>query len=104
MSAQASRPDVSGQYAALGPIGGLVADPEVSEVIVVGARDVYVEVRGKLELTDISFSDEEELMDVIREIVEAAGRHIDAENPLCDARLPDGSRVHAAIPPVAIDG
>ena len=88
----------------LGPIEPLLADPDVSEVMVVGARDVYVEVRGKLHLTDVSFRDDDELLEIIRAVVKAAGRHIDAESPLCDARLPDGSRVHAAIPPIAIDG
>ncbi len=88
----------------LGPLAPLVADQNVTEVMVVGGRDVYVEVEGRLVLTPVTFNSEEELLDMIRFIVESVGRRIDAQNPICDARLPDGSRVHAAIPPVAIDG
>ena len=59
------------------------------------------EVRGKLHLTDVSFRDDDELLEIIRAVVKAAGRHIDAESPLCDARLPDGSRLNAVLPPVS---
>src|SRR5260370_8901732 len=72
--------------------------------MVVAGRDVYVEVNGRLMLTPITFDSEQEVLDVIRFIVESAGRRIDAQNPICDARLPDGSRVHAPIPPEAVDG
>src|SRR6266849_4121639 len=93
------------EYAArLGPLAPLMVNSQVSEVMVVAGRDVYVEVNGRLMLTPITFTSEQEVLDVIRFIVESVGRRIDAENPICDARLPDGSRVHAAIPPVAIDG
>ena len=88
----------------LGPLAPLFADPLVTEIMVMGARDVYVEVGGKILLTQVSFASDEELMHVIRYIVESVGRHVDAESPLCDARLADGSRVHVAIPPVAVDG
>ncbi len=88
----------------LGVIAPLLANPEITEIMVMGARDVYVEVDGKLVLTPIRFASDEELMVVIRSIVESVGRRVDAENPLCDARLADGSRVHVAIPPVAVDG
>jgi pilus assembly protein CpaF len=88
----------------LGPLAPLLADPQVTEIMVMGAHDVYVEVGGKVMLTEISFASEEELMHVIRYIVESVGRHVDVESPLCDARLADGSRVHVAIPPVAVDG
>src|SRR5260370_19022327 len=92
-------------YAArLGPLAPPMVNSQVSEVMVVAGRDVYVEVNGRLMLTPITFTSEQEVLDVIRFIVESVGRRIDAENPICDARLPDGSRVHAAIPPVAIDG
>src|SRR5439155_6251207 len=67
-------------------------------------REIYVEMYGKLLLTDFRFEDEAQLLEVIRFIVESVGRRIDRENPLCDARMPDGARVHAAIPPVAVDG
>jgi len=93
------------EYAArLGPLAPLMVNSQVSEVMVVAGRDVYVEVNGRLMLTPITFSSEQEVLDVITFIVESVGRRIDAQNPICDARLPDGSRVHAAIPPVAIDG
>lgn len=96
---------VQPEYSArLGPLAPLIAEPQVSEVMVVGGRDVYVEVEGRLLLTPITFGSHEEVLDVIRFIVESVGRTIDAQSPICDARLPDGSRVHAAIPPVAIDG
>src|SRR5437879_5646964 len=93
------------EYASrLGPLAPLLANQQVTEVMVVAGRDVYVEVNGRLMLTPVTFSSEQEVLDVIRFIVESVGRRIDAQNPICDARLPDGSRVHAAIPPVAIDG
>src|SRR6266446_82050 len=104
MSAPAIDPAEPEYTARLGPLAPLVANSQVSEVMVVGGRDVYVEVNGRLMLTPITFSSEQEVLDVIQFIVESAGRRIDAQNPICDARLPDGSRVHAAIPPVAIDG
>jgi pilus assembly protein CpaF len=90
--------------ARLGPLAPLIADPHVSEVMVVAGRDVYVEVQGRLLLTPITFGSQEEALSVIQYIAESVGRRIDAQSPICDARLPDGSRVHAAIPPVAIDG
>ncbi len=93
------------EYAArLGPLAPLLANSQVTEVMVVAGRDVYVEVNGRLMLTPITFANEQEVLDVITFIVESVGRRIDAQSPICDARLQDGSRVHAAIPPVAIDG
>ena len=97
-------PDAASQYSRLGPIGPLMANPRVTEIMVMGVHDVYIEVDGKVLLTPINFSTEDELMDVIRYIVESVGRRVDVESPLSDARLADGSRVHVAIPPVAIDG
>src|SRR2546426_1295881 len=91
-------------YSQLGPIGPLMANPRVSEIMVMGVHGVYIEVDGKVVLTPINFSTEDELMAVIRHIVESVGRRIDVETPLSDARLADGSRVHVAIPPVAVDG
>ena len=91
-------------FSRLGPIAPLMANPRVSEIMVMGAQDVYVEVEGKVVLTAIHFETEDELLGVIRHIVESVGRKVDAESPLCDARLADGSRVHVAIPPVAVDG
>ena len=91
-------------YSRLGPIGELLANPRVTEIMVMGAREIYVEVDGKILLTPFRFETEDDLMAVIRHIVESIGRRIDASTPLADARLADGSRVHAAIRPVAVDG
>jgi pilus assembly protein CpaF len=88
----------------LGPIAPLVSRPDISEVMVMGDRDVYIEVNGVVELTDIKFSSEPELVKTIEAIVHSVGRDIGPDSPLCDARLPDGSRVHAAVRPVAVDG
>src|SRR5213594_3805946 len=81
-----------------------MANPRVSEVMVMGARDIYVEVEGRIILTPLHYASEDELMHVIRYIVESVGRSIDASSPLADARLADGSRVHVAVRPVAVDG
>ena len=91
-------------FSRLGPLGQLLANVQVTEIMVMGSRDIYAEVGGKLILTPLSFDSDEELMGVIRYIVESVGRRVDAANPICDARLSDGSRVHVAIPPVAVDG
>jgi pilus assembly protein CpaF len=88
----------------LGPLASLLANPQVTEIMVMGVRDVYVEVAGKIILTPITFASEDELMTVITYIVESVGRHVDAKSPLCDARLADGSRVHVAVRPIAVDG
>src|SRR6184192_1118210 len=90
--------------ARLGPLAPLLADPHVTEVMVVAGHDIYVEVEGRLLLTTITFESEQEALEVIQYIAESVGRRIDAQSPICDARLPDGSRVHVAIPPVAVDG
>ncbi|ESH89089.1 MULTISPECIES: CpaF family protein [Cupriavidus] len=87
-----------------GPLEPLLRDPTVSDILVNTARQTYVERRGKLELTDITFYDDAHLMKVIEKIVSRVGRRIDETSPMVDARLPDGSRVNAIIPPSAIDG
>jgi pilus assembly protein CpaF len=104
MSVAAIQPSTPDFYDRLGPISALIADNDVTEIMVIGTRDIYVEVHGKIVLTDARFENEEQLLEVIRFIVESVGRRIDEENPLCDARLPSGARVHAAIAPVAVDG
>jgi pilus assembly protein CpaF len=98
------QPAPSNDYSRLGVLAPLLEDMSVTEIMVMGARDIYVEVDGKILLTPYSFASDEELMEVIHHIVESIGRHIGADSPLCDARLADGSRVHVAIPPVAVDG
>jgi pilus assembly protein CpaF len=88
----------------LGPLEPLLADSTVSDVLVNGSKSVYVERRGKLELTDVSFNNDLHLMNIIDRIVTAVGRRIDESSPMVDARLKDGSRVNAIIPPLALDG
>ena len=89
---------------ALGPIRPLIDDDSLTEIMVNGHEMVYVERKGKILLTDIRFDSEEHLLRVIDTIVSSVGRRIDQRSPLCDARLLDGSRVNAAIAPVALDG
>ena len=84
--------------------GAAARDPTVSDILVNGPHQVYVERRGKLELTDVRFNDDKHLMNIIDRIVSAVGRRIDESSPMVDARLKDGSRVNAIIPPLAIDG
>jgi pilus assembly protein CpaF len=88
----------------LGPLEPLLSDPTISDILVNGANSVYVERRGKLEPTTITFHDDAHLMNIIDRIVSAVGRRIDESSPMVDARLADGSRVNAIIPPLAIDG
>lgn len=88
----------------LGPLEVLLTDPAISDILVNGPKQVYVERNGKLEMTEIEFRDNAHLMHVIDKIVSAVGRRCDETCPLVDARLADGSRVNAVIPPLAIDG
>jgi pilus assembly protein CpaF len=88
----------------LGPLEPLLADDSISEVMVNGPQNVYIERGGRIAKTDISFSDGAHLIRVIDRIVSRVGRRVDESSPMCDARLPDGSRVNAIIPPLAIDG
>ncbi|MEP7104610.1 MAG: ATPase, T2SS/T4P/T4SS family, partial [Chloroflexota bacterium] len=91
-------------YAQLGPIEPLIRDDRVTEVMVNGIDHVYVEMAGKVVLTNIKFQDEDQLLNVIQFIVRSVGRRIDERVPIADARLADGSRVNAVIRPLAIDG
>jgi len=88
----------------LGPLEPLMRDPEVSDILVNTAGQVYVERDGKIAKTNIRFRDDAHVLQVIDRIVSAVGRRIDDSSPMVDARLPDGSRVNAIIPPLAIDG
>jgi pilus assembly protein CpaF len=88
----------------LGPLEPLMQDPTVSDILVNGSKEVYVERGGVLEETNVVFQDDAHLMHVIDQIVSAVGRHIDEASPMVDARLADGSRVNVVIPPLAIDG
>jgi pilus assembly protein CpaF len=88
----------------LGPIEPLMQDPTISDILVNGSKEVYVERHGKLEPTRVIFRDDAHLLQVIDRIVSAVGRRVDESSPMVDARLPDGSRVNAIIPPLALDG
>ncbi len=88
----------------LGPLEALLTDPSISDILINGPKTCYVERRGKLEKTAIKFRDNAHLMHVIDKIVSRIGRRCDETTPMVDARLPDGSRVNAVIPPLAIDG
>src|SRR4249919_3138552 len=87
-----------------GPIQPLLRDPDVSEVMVNGPHQVYVERSGRIYRSELVFSDEAHLRRIIDKIVARIGRRIDESSPMCDARLPDGSRVNAVVPPLALDG
>ena len=88
----------------LGPLEPLLADETITDIMVNGPRQVYVERRGKLELTDVKFNNDHHLMNICTKIVTRIGRRIDESRPLVDARLADGSRVNIIIPPLALDG
>ena len=88
----------------LGPLESLLADEAVTDILVNGAKQVYVERGGKLQLSDVSFRDNAHVMSIATRIVTRIGRRVDESSPLCDARLEDGSRVNIIIPPLAIDG
>ncbi|AEG70008.1 CpaF family protein [Ralstonia solanacearum] len=96
--------DVQDEMLGYGPLEPLLADPTISDILVNTYQRVYVERRGKLELTTVTFHDDAHLMRVIEKMVSRVGRRIDESSPMVDARLPDGSRINAIIPPSAIDG
>ncbi len=96
--------DVQHELFGLGPLEPLLGDPTISDILVNSHRKIYIERRGKLEVTNVAFKDDEHLMRVIERIVSSVGRRIDESSPMVDARLKDGSRVNAIIPPLSIDG
>jgi pilus assembly protein CpaF len=96
--------DIQNEVMGLGPLEPLLADPTISDILVNTCRQVYVERAGRLELTDVRFGSNEHLMKIIEKIVSRIGRRIDESSPMVDARLPDGSRVNAIVPPLALDG
>jgi pilus assembly protein CpaF len=103
MKAQLFR-DILDELLGYGPIQSLLEDKDVTEIMVNGPHNVYIERNGKIERTGIGFQDDNHVIRIIERIVLPLGRRIDADNPTVDARLPDGSRVNAVIAPVAIDG
>jgi pilus assembly protein CpaF len=88
----------------LGPLEDMLADPTISEIMVVGPKKIYYEQGGKNKLSNVTFTNDRQVLTVIERIVAPIGRRIDEKTPYVDARLPNGSRVHAVIPPCAIDG
>ena len=88
----------------LGPLEPLLQDPEISDILVNGPGQVYIEKHGKLQKTEVTFKDDDHLMTIIERIVSKVGRRVDESTPLVDARLSDGSRVNVIIPPLALDG
>jgi pilus assembly protein CpaF len=96
--------DILDELTGYGPIQPLLDDPDISEVMVNGPKKVFIEKNGKLTKSPITFDDDNHVLRVIDRIILPLGRRVDADSPTVDARLPDGSRVNAVIPPVAIDG
>lgn len=96
--------DIQFEMLGLGPLELLLDDATISDILINGHRNVFVERRGRLEQVDVRFSDDKHLMRIIDKIVSRVGRRIDESSPMVDARLQDGSRVNAIIPPLAIDG
>lgn len=96
--------DLFFEVTGLGPLETLLKDESVNDILVNGPQQIFVERSGKLELTDVTFKDEKHLLRIIDKIVSAVGRRVDESNPYVDARLADGSRFNAMVPPVAVDG
>jgi pilus assembly protein CpaF len=96
--------DICNDVLGLGPLEPLIARDDIADIMVNGCNRVYIEVNGKIELTDIKFRDNQQLMNICQRIVSAVGRRVDEASPICDARLADGSRVNVIVPPLAIDG
>jgi Flp pilus assembly CpaF family ATPase len=96
--------EIVNEILGLGPLESLIARDDIADIMVCGPNKVFIEVKGKLQLTSIVFRSEEQLRNIAQRIVGAVGRRVDENSPICDARLKDGSRVAIIIPPVAIDG
>ena len=96
--------EVFNELLGFGPLESLLNDPEISEVMVNGPKNIYIEKKGKLIKSNVAFDDDNHVLQIIDRIILPLGRFVDADNPTVDARLPDGSRVNAVVPPVAIDG
>src|SRR5712692_10082964 len=88
----------------LGPLEGLFADPTISDILINGPKSVYIERQGRLEQSPVVFNDNRHLVQIVQQIVGRVGRRVDETSPMVDARLPDGSRINAIIPPLALDG
>ena len=101
---QALITDICNDVLGLGPLEPLLERDDIADIMVNGAEKVYIEVDGRIELTDIRFRDNAQLMNICQRIVSAVGRRVDESSPICDARLLDGSRVNVIGPPLSIDG
>ncbi|KAJ54084.1 type II secretion system protein E [Actibacterium mucosum KCTC 23349] len=96
--------DLFDEVTGLGPLETLLKDEDVNDILVNGPKQIFVERAGRLQLSDITFKDEKHLLRIIDKIVSAVGRRVDESNPYVDARLADGSRFNAMVPPIAVDG
>jgi pilus assembly protein CpaF len=96
--------DILDNILGLGPLELLLRDPEVSDIMINGSQTVFVERKGKLVMTNVKFNDDKHLLQIIDRIVSAVGRRVDETSPMVDARMADGSRFNAIIPPLALDG
>jgi pilus assembly protein CpaF len=96
--------DIANQVLGYGPLQPLLDRDDIADIMVNGAGRVFIEVNGKTEETDVRFDSDEQLLNICQRIVSAVGRRVDESSPICDARLPDGSRVNVIAPPLAIDG
>ena len=96
--------DICNDVLGYGPLEPLLARDEIADIMVNGAKNVYIEVNGKVEQTNIRFRDNQQLLNICQRIVSQVGRRVDESSPICDARLPDGSRVNVIAPPLSIDG
>src|SRR5262247_2548462 len=96
--------DICNDVLGYGPLEPLLARDDIADIMVNGASRVFIEVGGKVQLTNVRFRDNAQLMNICQRIVSQVGRRVDESSPICDARLPDGSRVNAIVPPLSIDG
>ena len=96
--------DICNDVLGFGPLEPLLARDDIADIMVNGSGTVYIEVQGKIQRTGIRFRDNQQLLNICQRIVSQIGRRVDESSPICDARLPDGSRVNAIVPPLAIDG
>src|SRR2546423_1359569 len=96
--------DICNDVLGYGPLEPLLARDDIADVMVNGANTVYIEVQGKIQRTGIRFRDNQQLHNICQRIVSQIGRRVDESSPICDARLPDGSRVNVIVPPLSIDG
>src|SRR5437764_14526750 len=96
--------DICNDVLGYGPLQPLLARDDISDIMVNGCKRIFIEVEGKVRETNIRFRDHSQLINVCQRIVSQVGRRVDESSPICDARLPDGSRVNVIAPPLAIDG